>query len=96
MAEFRKRGPLAGAKPRPADDLPGNLDQPETAPAAENDLPPVDRRTLRRTGRDTQLNAKVTPAFHDRVKKLAFRHKMPIGVLLEQAVALWVAEHGEG
>jgi hypothetical protein len=76
--------------------LPGNLDQPETAPARETDLPPVDRRTLRRTGRDTQLNAKVTPAFHDRVKSLALRHKLPIGVLLEQAVALWVAEHGEG
>ncbi len=76
----KKRKTRLPAPPSP-DKAGNNLDEPEHAPA-----PPVDGRTLRKTGRTVQLGTKVTPELKRKIKQIAANDGLKIVELLEKAV----------
>lgn len=76
MATFRgpRNRPNLGPPPTEAE-VPGNLEQPETAP--------VDGRSRRATGRTRQLATRVREEFHQELKIYAARHKLKLVEVLE-------------
>jgi predicted DNA-binding ribbon-helix-helix protein len=75
---MKKRKTL-GPPPTEADTT-DNLSQPEVAPAK------LDKRSLRRTGRHTQLNLKVSEDFRDRYEEVARRDRLTNWQLLASAL----------
>lgn len=61
--------------PPPVFDASHNLVHPEVAPV-------TDQRTLRRTGRDAQLNIPVSEAFRDEFRAVALRYRLTAWQLL--------------
>lgn len=61
--------------PPPVFDTNHNLIHPEAAPI-------TDKRTLRRTGRDAQLNIPVSEAFRDEFRAIAIKYRLTAWQLL--------------
>lgn len=67
-----------GTPPAPTETR-NTLSEPELAPAQPEK---VDRRTLRRTGRDAQLNIPVSPEFRDAFRKTCQQERLTAWQLL--------------
>lgn len=91
MSTFRKPRPSRLPPPPAPDDILGNLQQPEHAPAAPvspSEEPPKkpDGRRLRHTGRTEQFATRVTKAWRDKLHRLATRTRRLYVDILEEAL----------
>lgn len=96
-----KRKSSLGAPP-PVTEASGNLDAPESAPAAPVETPPPlppraaprsrageplhDGRSARRTGRTVQFATRVSLEFDDRLRTIAARDRLLLVEVLERAL----------
>ena len=79
-----------GAPPAP-EETKANLQEPETAPA----VPWVDGRSLRATGRTSQLATRISPELHHKAKLLAARDRITMAELIEIGITLYAERHGD-
>ncbi len=82
MATLKKKKSRLGTPP-PAETVRDNLIEPETAPAKSE---PVDKRTLRKTGRTQQFNTRVSKDFLDLLRKTAKNEGRTMGKIMELAL----------
>ncbi|BBL77479.1 hypothetical protein [Methylomagnum ishizawai] len=73
----------------PPTDLRDNLKEPEIAPTGHVVTHKVDKRTLRRAGRDYQLNAGVSLEFRNRFNEVAARDHLQNWELIMAGTALY-------
>jgi hypothetical protein len=74
-------------KPPAKEEASGNLEAPETAPAALERRPArVDGRTARRSNRTIQFATRVTPEFDERIRAISARDGLMLVEILERAL----------
>ncbi|KIG04889.1 hypothetical protein BurMR1_3700 [Burkholderia sp. MR1] len=95
MTDFSKLAAKTAAKTRrstlgkpPAqEEASGNLEAPETAPAApDRRRSRIDARTTRRTNRTIQFATRVSPEFDERIRAIAVREGKMLVQILEEAL----------
>lgn len=88
MSKLKKpRKSRFGEAPPPIDDVPGNLNAPETAPFGEvRPANKIDGRSLRAKGRTVQFATRVTPDWKSRLERLAKDSGSSYIEILEQAL----------
>lgn len=78
MASFGNLKKNKLGAPPPAEEIKGNISQPEVAPS--------DGRN-KKTGRTYQLSTRVHPDFYHRLREIAARDRLKIVEVLEKAMA---------
>jgi hypothetical protein len=66
-----------------------NLNEPETAPAAEPARQRRDGRSLRATGRTHPFATRIKPETHEKMLDIAERDGITLGELIEKAIEVY-------
>lgn len=88
MSKLKKpRKSRFGEAPPPIDDVPGNLNAPETAPFGERTPSnKADGRALRATGRTEPFATRVSPEWRSRINRISKETGLRYVEILEQAL----------